>query len=709
MKRIYMALMTLAMCMFALPSLFVAHNQEKITASQANQSTAKFKRGAQSIAGQYIVAFNDDMNRAQIDSTAKTLANLHGGSIMFIYEDAMKGFAVQMSEKEAIALSHDPRVASVSENGYTVVTGVQTTPQGPTTFWGLDRLDQRNLPLDDTNHYNRLGTSVHAYVLDMGIWVTHDDFGGRAHTVGGSGGGGYDSFGGDGIDRYNHGTFVAGVIGGKTYGVAKNVELHSVKVCYDSGVNLGRCPDANVIAGINWVISNRISPSVMNMSFSGPTTPTSFNVDNAVNNAIASSITCVIGAGNDNANVSGYYPAHVGAALTVGASTRTDTKASYSNWGSGLDLFAPGGQAPDHYIPVPASGWAYGGANNVTDGFTGTSAAAPHVTGAVAQYLQVNRGASPADVAAAIVGNATNGVIVNPSGSPNRLLYTRFLAPSDNRADFDGDFKSDVSVFNRSTGLWSSLNSSNGQVVNVSFGTSGDIATPGDYDGDGKTDRAIFRPSTGYWWIESSSGGPTQVLQFGQNGDIPVARDYDADGRTDLAVFRPSTGYWWIWNSGNNTFSVIQFGLNGDHVVPGDYDGDDKADIAVFRPSNTLWYILRSSNGAVIIESFGVSTDWPVQADYDGDGKTDLAIFRTSTNQWWIKQSSTGSVPVVAWGTSGDRPVPADYDGDGKADVAIQRPDVTGAWWILNSSGGSTITGFSSEFPVQGAYLTPLF
>jgi subtilisin family serine protease len=707
MKRLPVALMTLAICVLALPSIFVAHNQERAAASQNLPSEAKFHKGARSIPGQYIVTYNDDMNRAQIDSTSKALANLHGGRILYIYEDAIKGFAVQMSEKDAIALSQDPRVTSVAEDGYTTVTGVQSTPQGPTTFWGLDRLDQRNLPLDNTYHYNRVGTSVHAYVLDTGIWVTHDDYGGRAHTVGGSGGGGFDAFGGDGIDRNNHGTLVTGVLGGKTYGVAKNVQLHAVKVCNDAG----NCPDSSVVAGINWVINNRISPAVINLSIGGPTSMSSTfqSVNNAVNNAIANGITCVIGAGNGNTNASTYYPAQVAAAITVGASTRTDTKASYSNFGAGLDVFAPGGDAPDHYIPSTGSGWLYGGANNVGDGAVGTSMAAPHVTGAVAQYLQVNRSASPAVVAAAIIGNATNGVIANPVGSPNRLLYSHFLAPGDNRADFDGDFKSDVSVFNRTTGLWSSLNSSNGSVVNVYFGTSGDIATPGDYDGDGKTDRAIFRPSTGYWWTENSSNGATQAIQFGVNGDIPVARDYDADGRTDRAVFRPSTGYWWIWASSNNAISATQFGLSGDHVVAGDYDGDDKADIAVFRPSSALWYILRSSDGAVQIEWFGLGTDWPVQADYDGDGKTDIAIFRTSTNFWWIKYSSNGSVPATQWGASGDRPVPADYDGDGKADVAIQRPDATGAWYVLNSSGGSTGTAFSSEFPVQGGYLTPLY
>jgi subtilisin family serine protease len=705
MKRFLASSLILVVCALAPLSVSLAQTQKNISFTAFAQSTAKFHRGERTIPGQYIVTFNDDMDRKNLASTAESLATRHRGSIIYIYKHAIRGFAVRMSEQQAIALSNNPLLASVAEVGYSVITAVQSTPQGPTTFWGLDRLDSRALSLDNLYQYNRLGTDIHAYVLDTGIWVTHDDFGGRARTVDGSNGG-FDAFGGDGIDRNNHGTFVAGVIGGKSYGVAKNVQLHSVKVCNDSGF----CPDTAVVAGIDWVMSHRINPAVMNMSFGGfaSQSPTFVTVDNAVRSAISAGITCVIGAGNNNVNVSSFYPAHVSEAITVGATKRTDSRASYSNFGAGLDLFAPGGESPSDFIPVPASGFNYGGANNIIDGATGTSIAAPHVTGMVAQYLQVNRAASPADVAFAITSNATVGAVINPgSGSPNLLLYTRFLAPGDNRADFDGDFKTDVSVFNRSTGLWSRLNSSDGQAVHSSFGLSGDIAVAGDYDGDGKTDVAIFRPGDGNWWISKSSNGAVQVEHFGQNGDIPVARDYDADGRTDIAIFRPSTGYWWITYSTSGASAAIPFGQNGDHVVPGDYDGDDKADIAIVRAGQ--WWITRSRTNTVVVENFGLGSDWPVQADYDGDGLTDIAIFRPSDGQWWIAYSSNGSVPVVGWGAFGDRPAPGDYDADSKADIVVQRPDATGAFWILSSRGGSSVINFSSEFPVAAAYLTPLF
>jgi Subtilase family/Peptidase inhibitor I9 len=447
MKKALVFLVAIALCALALPSLFVAHSQNNAQAPLANQSTNKFRKSSHPIAGQYVVAFKADMERSQIASTARDLAVAHGGRIMFIYEDAIKGFAVELPEQAAIALSHNPQVDSVSENGYSVIMGSESTPQGPTTFWGLDRIDQRDLPLNDTYNYNRVGTGVHAYVLDTGIWVTHQDFGTRALTVD-TVGGGYDSFGGDGIDRNNHGTFVAGIIGGKTYGVAKNVELHSVKVCNDSGV----CPDSNVIAGLNWVISNHINPAVVNMSLGQFTSQsgTYQNVDNAVRNTVASGVTCVVAAGNNNVNASTVYPAHVAEAITVGATTRYDAKASYSNYGFVIDVFAPGGQAPDHYIPVPASGYFYGGANNVADGATGTSMAAPHVTGVVALYLEQysltpsDPAASPTNVSSAITGNATpdrisgletcrynpylDDIICTPN-SNNLLLYSLFMSP----------------------------------------------------------------------------------------------------------------------------------------------------------------------------------------------------------------------------------------------------------------------------------------
>ena len=183
MKRLLLTFVAIVLCALALPHQFIAHSQNNAAATPANQSTTKFRKSSHPIANQYVVTFNDDMERTRIVSTAKSLASLHGGRVMFTYKDAIKGFAVEMPEQAAIALSNNPLVKSVSENGSCTITGTQTTPQCPTTFWGLDRIDQRDLPLNNTYNYNRVGSGVHAYVLDTGIWVTHQDFGTHALTV----------------------------------------------------------------------------------------------------------------------------------------------------------------------------------------------------------------------------------------------------------------------------------------------------------------------------------------------------------------------------------------------------------------------------------------------------------------------------------------------------------------------------------------------
>lgn len=413
--------------LFALSLLVFGTLSPSIVAGfQGKSPDAKFLKGSRVVPGQYIVTLKDDTPRDKIAASAKQFVSIHGGRILFIYEDAIKGFAVEMPEAAAIALSRNPQVEQVAENGYCSIVGAESTPQGPTTFWGLDRIDQSDLPTDDTYNYNRAGSGVHAYILDTGIWATHRDFGTRATIEA-------DTFGGDGVDRNNHGTFVAGVLGGRTYGVAKNARLHALKVCNDNG----DCPDSNIIAGLNWVISNHIKPAVANLSFTSSSGSSNYNsVDNAVLNTIASGVTCVIGAGNSNANAGNFYPAHVAEAITVGAITRTDGKASYSNFGSVVDIFAPGGQAPDHYIPVPASGYFYGGNNDAADGGTGTSLAAPHVAGVAAQYLETyslyspaDAATSPANVSSVITSNATLNRISGLPSSPNRLLYSGFVTP----------------------------------------------------------------------------------------------------------------------------------------------------------------------------------------------------------------------------------------------------------------------------------------
>jgi hypothetical protein len=266
-------------------------------------------------------------------------------------------------------------------------------------------------------------------------------------------------------------------------------------------------------------------------------------------------------------------------------------------------------------------------------------------------------------------------------------------------ADFDGDNKTDVSVFRPDGGNWYIINSGNSAFRGEGFGAAGDVITPGDYDGDGKTDLAVFRG--GNWYINGSQTG-FRGLQFGIASDKPVAADYDGDGKTDVAVFRG--GAWYISNSSNGQFRGVNWGFATDLPVPGDYDADGKADIAVFRPTDSNWYVLKSSDGGFIAYQFGATGDKPVQGDYDGDGKDDFAVFRSSNGAWYVQQSTAG-FRGLAWGIATDVPVPGDYDGDGKTDFAVYRG---GNWYIsLNASGQFRTTNFglNSDVPAPAGYI----
>jgi hypothetical protein len=273
-------------------------------------------------------------------------------------------------------------------------------------------------------------------------------------------------------------------------------------------------------------------------------------------------------------------------------------------------------------------------------------------------------------------------------------------------ADFDGDGKSDISIWRQSNGNWWILQSSNNGVSVTGFGLSGDRIVPGDYDGDGKTEIAVFRPTTGIWyWLKSSDGSFTGI-QWGLNGDIPVAADFDGDSKTDLAVFRPSNGVWYVLKSADNGFIFFNFGLSGDKPVVGDYDGDGRADFAVFRPSTSVWYLQKSTAGFAAAQ-FGIPTDKPVEADYDGDGKTDIAVYRPAESAWYLLQSNAG-LSIQQWGLSGDIPASGDYDGDGKSDLAVFRPS-NGNWHVQKSSGGTINTQFGTngDVPVESGYFPP--
>ncbi len=282
--------------------------------------------------------------------------------------------------------------------------------------------------------------------------------------------------------------------------------------------------------------------------------------------------------------------------------------------------------------------------------------------------------------------------------------YTCAPAPASKvRADFDGDRRSDVSVFRPSDGNWY-LNRSTSGFTGQQFGASDDILTPGDFDGDGKVDIAVFRPSSGVWYRLNSSNGQFAATQFGTSGDVPQAADFDGDGKADIAVWRPSSGTWFWINSSNGQVSGSQFGQNGDLPVTADYDGDGRSDIAVFRPAGGTWYRMNSGNGQFAAVSFGAGTDMPVPADYDGDGKADIAVFRPSDGVWYRLNSSSGQFAAVQFGANGDVPVPGDYDGDGKYDQAVYR---SGVWYINNSTSGFSAVSFGapSDMPVPKKYI----
>ncbi len=360
------------------------------------------KTAGAKVPGQYIVVFKGTTPSA---AAAADLARAQGGRVEESWKDALNGALISgLSEKAAESLAKDPRVAWVQEDAIGTITGSQTYPP-----WGLGRVDQRFLPLNGTYNYDFDGSGIHAYILDTGIRDTHLDFGGRASRDFDSVGDGQNS-----NDCHGHGTHVAGTLGGATYGVAKNVRLHAVRVCNCSG----SCPSSSVVSGVNWVMTNAVRPAVSNMSlrfFNGDSA-----VDAAVANAVGSGIFFAVAAGNENQDACLHSPARVPTAFTVGATTSTDARAGYSSFGTCLDLFAPGSSV--------LSAWHTG--NSATNTLDGTSMASPHVAGAAALVLDESPALTAVQVATELINRSTLGVVTNPgTGSPNRLLYTLGSAP----------------------------------------------------------------------------------------------------------------------------------------------------------------------------------------------------------------------------------------------------------------------------------------
>ncbi|CAN5837564.1 hypothetical protein BH20ACT7_BH20ACT7_10710 [soil metagenome] len=342
------------------------------------------------IAGRYLVILDDGGSPLDV-------ANRAGVSPLRTYRWAVDGFTARLTSSQLAAIRRNPAVAFVEPDQVFTASATQTMDANGDP-WGLDRIDQRSRPLSRSYTYTRSGSGVRAYVIDTGILTGHSDFGGRAQNV-------YDAFGGNGQDCNGHGTHVAGTVGGATYGVAKSSLLRGVRVlnCSGSGSTSG------IVAAVDWVRSNAIRPAVANLSLGGGY---SGALNTAVSNLHNSGVFTAVAAGNESQNACNVSPASASAVYTTAASDRNDYRASFSNYGSCVDGYAPG-------VAIK-SAWSNGGTNTIS----GTSMASPHVAGVGALYKSTYGDVSSSSIVSWINSNATANVIrSNVTGTPNRLLY----------------------------------------------------------------------------------------------------------------------------------------------------------------------------------------------------------------------------------------------------------------------------------------------
>lgn len=376
------------------PSTTTANSSPTVLAPTLTSTTT-----ASPIKNQYIVVLQTGSDLPA--QAAAAIAKQHGGQVLFTYNRAIRGFAVRIPEQATsaflTAMQKNPQVSYVEED--TLMQTNTITQSNP--VWGLDRIDQHNLPLSKSFNYNKTGSGVNAYIVDTGILASHQEFNGRVQT-------GYSAIAdNNGTNDCNgHGTHVAGTVGGSTYGIAKNVGLVPVRVldCAGSGAMSG------VIAGLDWIIQNGRKSAVVNMSLGGSAYST---LDTAIDNLFNNGYVPVVAAGNSNTDACTSSPARAGKAITVAATDSTDTRASYSNYGSCVDLFAPGSQITSAWI----------GSNSSAATASGTSMASPHVAGVVATMLENNSTATPQSITDQLLNQSTINLIQNPMSSPNRLLY----------------------------------------------------------------------------------------------------------------------------------------------------------------------------------------------------------------------------------------------------------------------------------------------
>lgn len=517
------------------PSAIVVNASETDDATNAlnlSQLNLKYRAAPASTAikDQYIVVFNEgfvdeqtnlmstqsddslsakDLRRQAVVNTTREMAGTYGAEVTHQYHTALPGFVTRMEERAMKYMMADPRISFIEQDQTMRVNTTQTN-----ATWGLDRIDQANLPLNSTYVYDLNGSGVDAYILDTGILASHSNFGGRVAS-------GFTAINdGNGTnDCHSHGTHVAGTVGSATYGVAKNVTLIPVRVlgCNGSGSNSG------VIAGVDWVTQNASGPSVANMSLGGGN---STALDNAVVSAVNAGVTFVVAAGNSNANACTGSPNRVPSALTIASSTSSDARSSFSNWGSCVDMFAPGSSIRST---------SNNGGNSVK---SGTSMASPHVAGVAALYLQANNSASPAQVESALESAAAVNKISSVNGSPNLLVQTSFansgVFPDPNKTYY---------IDNPHHNLRIGANGGEDAFTTSRSNTSASVQW-----------KITASPTNGYYYIDSVGGGSKPRIRT---------------DRTNFADMNPTTsrGTWTRWRftaMSNGTYVLTTL----DSVVP---------------------------------------------------------------------------------------------------------------------------------------------
>ncbi|MFQ5737517.1 MAG: S8 family peptidase [Acidobacteriota bacterium] len=587
------------------------------------QSGKRLRGNEFPIPNQWVVELNQDAARptdADVRRLAEVLVAQHGAlpsDLLHVYHAAIRGFSVRMSRAQAQQLLLDDRVQSVEADGRVFATASQS---GAT--WGLDRIDQRDLPLDNTYVYNQDGSGVHAYIIDTGIRTTHTEFAGRV-------GNGFTAIGGGVEDCNGHGTHVSGTVGSTTYGVAKNVTLHPVRVldCGGSGSTSG------VIAGVDWVTSNHLSPAVANMSLGGGA---STSLDNAVRSSITSGVTYAVAAGNSNRDACRESPARVAEALTVGSTTSSDVRSSFSNRGRCVDLFAPGSDITSTWFS----------SDTATAVLSGTSMASPHVTGVAALFLEANPSASPATVFNAIIDNATSGRLSSiGSGSPNLLLYS-LLSGGPGPGPDPTELQDGVPV----SGLSATTDQGLDFFLNVPAGQS-------------SLDFSI-------------SGGTGDADLYVKFGSPPTLSSYDCrpflTGNNETCSFTsPSAGTWYVMVHAFSSFSGVT--LVGDYQDAGGAPctgceqfsgflsgtGDEE-----FQPNGTFYF-----------SDPGLQQGWlegPAGTDFD------LYLWKWNGRRWATVASSTSSSSSEQISYNGSSGYYAwrivSFSGSGNYDFWLDRP-----------------------------------